>query len=243
MRARPLTIGYARRMEDLQAKPAFLRWSPGVPLGSVVEHTLLSATATRAMVERHCAEARTHALFAVCVNPVHVARCANLLVQTPVRLVSVVGFPLGASARLAKAYECELAVNDGAQEIDMVVYLGALKAGDRHAVREDIEAVVQAAAGRPVKVILETSALNDGEKRLGCALAEEAGASFVKTSTGFGAGGATVADVRLLREVVGDRLGVKASGGIRDLTFAHALLEAGADRIGTSVGVALVTAT
>jgi deoxyribose-phosphate aldolase len=228
-------------MEEPQSPSGFSRWTPGVALADVVEHTLLAATATRAMIERHCAEARTHNLFGVCVNPVHVARCAQLLTQTPVRLVTVVGFPLGASARAAKAHECELAVRDGAQEIDMVVYLGALKAGDRHAVKEDIAAVVAAAAGRPVKVILETSALNDGEKRLGCALAEEAGARFVKTSTGFGSGGATVADVRLLRELVGDRLGVKASGGIRDAAFALELLEAGADRIGTSVGVALVS--
>lgn len=226
-------------MEDSQQPAGFSRWPPGVALASVIEHTLLAPTATRAMVERHCAEARMHGLFAVCVNPVHVARCATLLAQTPVRLVTVVGFPLGANAQAAKAFECELAVREGAQEIDMVVYLGALKAGDRHAVRADIAAVVSAAAGRPVKVILETSALDDGEKRLGCALAQEAGATFVKTSTGFGSAGASVADVRLLRQVVGDRLGIKASGGIRDAAFARELLEAGADRIGTSLGVAL----
>ncbi len=216
------------------------RSSLDLPLALAIEHTLLAANATRAMIERHCAEARAAALFGVCVNPVHVARCASLLAATDTRLITVVGFPLGASAAAAKAFECEIAVRDGAHEIDMVVFLGALKAGDRYAVREDIAGVVKAAAGRPVKVILETSALDDGEKLLGCALAEEAGAAFVKTSTGFGSGGATVADVALLRRAVGDRLGVKASGGIRNAAFARELLAAGADRIGTSLGVALV---
>lgn len=191
------------------------------------------------MIDRHCAEARTHALFGVCVNPVHVARAAQLLAATDVVLVTVVGFPLGASARAAKAFECELAVREGAREVDMVVNLGALKSGDRFAVREDIASVVKAAGDAAVKVILETSLLDDGEKRLGCEIAEEAGAAFVKTSTGFAGGGATVADVQLLRAVVGDRLGVKASGGIRDAAFARELLRAGADRLGTSSGVRL----
>lgn len=214
-----------------------LRWSPGVPLRAAVEHTLLSPVATRAMIERLCAQARTHALFGVCVNPVHVARAAQLLAGTDVTLVTVVGFPLGASARATKAYEAELAVREGAREIDMVVQIGALKSADRFTVREDIASVVTAAGGAPVKVILETALLDDGEKRLGCELAEQAGATFVKTSTGFASGGATVHDVRLLRAQVGDRLGVKASGGIRDAAFARELLLAGADRIGTSAGV------
>jgi deoxyribose-phosphate aldolase len=188
------------------------RWTAEVPLRATIEHTLLAAAATPAMI-------------------------ADLL------LVTVVGFPLGASARAAKAFECELAVREGAHEIDMVVDIGALKAADRFAVREDIAAVVQAASGKPVKVILETALLDDGEKRLGCALAEEAGAAYVKTSTGFAGGGATLHDVALMREVVGDRLGIKASGGIRDLDFARALLAAGADRLGTSAGVALAVAS
>ncbi|HEX2677498.1 MAG TPA: deoxyribose-phosphate aldolase [Polyangiales bacterium] len=213
-----------------------------LPLRAAIEHTLLSPGATRAMIERHCAEARSHALFGVCVNPVHVARASKLLASTEVTLVTVVGFPLGASAHAVKAFECEQAVRDGAQEIDMVIDLGALKAADRHGVKDDIAGVVKAAGGKPVKVILETALLNEGEKRLACAIAEEAGAAFVKTSTGFGGGGATREDVALMRALVGDRLGVKASGGIRDAALARELLAAGANRIGTSQGVALVLA-
>jgi deoxyribose-phosphate aldolase len=209
-------------------------------LGKTIEHTLLQPTASRAMIERHCAEARTYEMFAVCVNPQWVGRAAGVLAQTGVKVVTVVGFPLGATATVAKAFECEYAVRQGADEVDMVVQLGPLKAGDRFTVCEDIRAVVKAAGDRPVKVILETALLNDAEKRLCCALAEEAGARFVKTSTGFGPGGATVADVRLLAEATGGRLGIKASGGIRDAGFARELLAAGASRIGTSQGVALV---
>ena len=210
------------------------------PLAAIIEHTLLAATATRANIDRHCAEARTASLFAVCVNPVHVARAAQVLAGTEVKVVTVVGFPLGATTSAAKAFEAELAARQGAVEIDMVVNIGALKSGDRFVVRDDIATVVRAAGAAKVKVILETSELGDGEKRLGCALAEEAGAAFVKTSTGFASGGASVADVRLLRECVGQRLGVKASGGIRNAAFALELVQAGADRIGTSVGVQLV---
>ena len=220
-------------------------------LAARIEHTLLSALATRAMIDRHCAEARTHELFAVCVNPVWVARAVALLHDTPVRVVTVVGFPLGATTSAAKAFECAHAVEQGVHEIDMVIQLGALKAADRFAVRADIEAVVKAAGGRPVKVILENALLTDSEKLLGCALAEEAGAAFVKTSTGFArpetavAGalgtGATLSDVRLMRQAVGDRLQIKAAGGIRDAAFANELLAAGADRIGTSVGPLLVS--
>jgi deoxyribose-phosphate aldolase len=195
------------------------------------------------MLARHCAEARTHALLGVCVNPVHVAKVAQLVAGTDLLVVTVVGFPLGASVPAVKAFECARAVADGAHEIDMVVNIGALKAADRYAVREDIRAVVDAAGERLVKVILETSLLDDGEKRLGCALAEEAGAAFVKTSTGFAGGGATSHDVALLRAAVGDRLGVKASGGIRELALARELLAAGADRLGTSAGVALAVAS
>ena len=213
-------------------------------LADRIEHTLLSPLATRSMIERHCAQARSYALFGVCVNSVWVPVCADLLRSTQVRVVSVVGFPLGANASAAKAFECELAISQGAHEIDMVLPLGALKAADHHAVLEDISGVVKAAAGRPVKVILETGLLTDPEKRLACALAEQAGATFVKTSTGFARAepsapatlGATLADVALLREAVGSRLGVKASGGIRSAGFARELVAAGADRIGTSAG-------
>jgi deoxyribose-phosphate aldolase len=210
-------------------------------LASVIEHSLLGPTATRAQIERHCAEARTHQLFAVCVNPQWVARAAMVLAETGVRVVTVVGFPLGASTSVVKAFECEYAVSQGAHEIDMVLQIGPLKAGDRFSVCEDIRAVVKAAAGRPVKVILETALLNDGEKRLACALAEEAGAAFVKTSTGFGPAGASAADVRLMREATGGRLLVKASGGIRTASFARELLAAGAARLGCSNSVALLS--
>jgi deoxyribose-phosphate aldolase len=215
-----------------------------------IEHTLLSPLATRVQIDRHCAEARTHQLFAVCVNPTWVQRCVELLRETEALVVTVVGFPFGANTSAGKAFECATAVRQGAAEIDMVLALGALKAGDRFGVRDDIAAVVKAADGRPVKVILETAYLSDAEKQLACALAEEAGAQFVKTSTGFarqefqtGPGqslGATVHDVRLLRACVGERLRVKASGGIRSAELADELIAAGADRIGTSVGPTLL---
>lgn len=217
----------------------------------MIEHTLLSPLATRVQIDRHCAEARTHELFAVCVNPCWVPRCVELLRETPVHVVSVVGFPLGANSSASKAFECSAMVRAGAAEVDMVLQLGALKAGDRFAVRDDIAAVVKAADGRPVKVILETGYLSDPEKVLACALAEEAGAKFVKTSTGFvrselqpkpaPSAGATVHDVRLLRQCVGDRLGVKASGGIRSVELARDLVAAGANRLGTSAGPQLAS--
>ncbi len=212
------------------------RIDPQAPLAGAIEHTLLLPTATRVMVERLCAEARTHNLFAVCVNPCFVARAAGLLADTDVRVVTVVGFPLGASVTKVKAFECTQAIVDGADEIDMVVNLGALKAADRFVVRDDIAAVVAAADGRPVKVILGTSLLSACEKVLACPLAMSAGASYVKTSTGFANGGATLEDVSLLRNTVGEAAGVKASGGIRDAAFARALILAGADRLGNSSG-------
>jgi deoxyribose-phosphate aldolase len=224
---------------------------PSAPeLALKIEHTLLSPLATKAQIDRHCAEARTHLLFGVCVSPQWVARAVELLRETPVQVVTVVGFPLGANTSATKAFECATAIRQGASEIDMVISLGALKAGDRFGVRDDIATVVKAADGRAVKVILETAYLTDSEKQLACSLAEEAGAHFVKTSTGFarqefqvGPGqslGATVHDVRLLRSCVGDRLRVKASGGIRSADLARELVAAGADRIGTSAGPALL---
>ena len=219
-------------------------------LAQKIEHTLLSPLATRAHIDRHCAEARTHQLFGVCVSPLWVARAFELLRETPVCIVTVVGFPHGANTSATKAFECATAIRQGAAEVDMVLSLGALKAGDRFGVRDDIAAVVKAADGRPVKVILETAYLRDTEKQLACALAEEAGAQFVKTSTGYArqeflagpgqSSGATVHDVRLMRSCVGDRLRVKASGGIRSADLARELVAAGADRIGTSAGPALL---
>lgn len=210
-------------------------------LRGAIEHTLLSPRATPAEVVGLCQEAATHGLFGVCVAPLHVAvaRAALSSAAGP-RLVTVVGFPLGASRPDVKAYECALAVDDGADEIDMVLDIGHLCAGDDRPVVGDVAAVVQAAAGRPVKVILETALLDVGQKRRACLAAEAGGAAFVKTSTGFAGGGATVDDIVLMRATIGDRLRIKASGGIRSRKFALSLLDAGADRIGTSRGVALL---
>ncbi|KMO16730.1 deoxyribose-phosphate aldolase [Methylobacterium platani] len=211
-------------------------------LAGLIDHTLLRADATGAEVRRLCEEALAHRLKAVCVNPVHVGPVAEILAGSGVAPCSVVGFPLGASMPADKAAEAAGAVARGAAEIDMVIALGALKDGRHDAVRADIAAVRAACRGRVLKVIVETCLLDEAQKRLACLLAAEAGADFVKTSTGFSTGGATVADVALMRATVGDALGVKASGGVRSLEVARALVEAGATRLGTSSGVALVTA-
>ena len=208
----------------------------------LIDHTLLRPEATAAQVLQLCKEARHFRVAAVCVNPVHVALAAAELRRTPVRVATVVGFPLGASLSATKRLEAKEAIRLGATELDMVLNLGALKAGERKLVRDDIRAVTRPAhaAGVLVKVILETALLTDAEKALACELALAAGADFVKTSTGFGGGGASVADVALMRRVVGTRAGVKASGGIRTAADAHAMIEAGASRIGTSSSVAIL---
>jgi deoxyribose-phosphate aldolase len=210
-------------------------------VAGLIEHTLLRADATRLDVLRLCDEAREHGFAGVCVHPVHVTACAARLAGSGVAVVTVVGFPLGANRTETKVFEARAAVADGADEIDMVPMLGALREGDDAKVGDDVAEVVQAVAPCAVKVILETALLDDASKRRACAIARDAGAAFVKTSTGFGPGGATVDDVRLLRAAVGDALGVKASGGIRDAATARAMVEAGADRIGTSAGVAIVS--
>lgn len=209
-------------------------------LARVVEHTLLAPDATYSSLERLCEEARTFSLFGVCVASAHVARCRSWIAGSHVKLVTVVGFPLGATSTRAKAIETSTAVEEGADEIDMVLSIGALKSGDREAVARDVRAVVDAAGSSPVKVILETALLTEEEKVTACLLARDAGARFVKTSTGFAAGGATVADIALMRRTVGPSIGIKASGGIRDTATADAMLAAGADRIGTSRGIALI---
>lgn len=206
---------------------------------AAIEHTLLAADATFAAIDALCDVARSRSLGGVCVNPIHVARCAARLQGSAVRLVSVVAFPLGASESAAKAFECELAVRAGAQEIDMVAPLGALKAGDWGAVEDDARRVVAAASGRPVKLIIETGLLEDGEKRLACDVARRSGVAFVKTCTGFSKGAATVEDVRLLAAALGGALGIKASAGVRNAAQARALIAAGAARIGTSAGAAI----
>ena len=204
-----------------------------------LEHTLLAATASPAQVEALCDEAAAHGLLGVCVNPLFIARCKARLAGTGVRVVTVVGFPLASSFSEATELECLLAVRAGADEIDAVIRLSAAKSGDWAFVEDDARRIVRAAAGTPVKLILETAVLTPVEIDRACAAALAAGAAFVKTSTGYAAGGATTEAVAQLRRCVGERAGVKASGGIRDLATARAMLAAGADRIGTSAGAAI----
>ena len=207
-----------------------------------IDHTALKPETTRVDVQRLCRETLEHGFAASCVAPAWVAAASGILRGSASSVCAVVGFPHGNSFSEVKAREARRALEAGARELDMVIAVGLLKGGEPDAVRADIEAVVAEArrAGALVKVILETSLLTDAEKVLGCRLAEEAGADFVKTSTGFGPGGATVADTRLLAEAVGGRLGVKAAGGIRTLELALALLEAGATRLGCSRSVELL---
>lgn len=203
------------------------------------DHTILKADATREMVERVCREAREHHFMSVCVNSYYTGFVADELQGSGVRVCTVVGFPLGQMSTKAKVAETRIAVEDGADEIDMVINVGALKGGDDAVVFEDIRAVREACKGKVLKVIIETCLLNEEEKVRACRLAMEAKADFVKTSTGFSTGGATKEDVALMRKTVGDTMGVKASGGIRDKEKAVEMLEAGADRLGTSATIAI----
>ncbi len=209
-------------------------------IAATIDHTLLKATATEAQIKTLCAEARTHRFASVCVNPGWVQLCAAELAGSGVPVCTVVGFPLGANASEIKAAEARLALAQGAREIDMVINIGKAKAGDWAGVEEDIRAVVQASRPALVKVIIETCYLNADEKAKACMAAKAAGANFVKTSTGFGTGGATIEDVALMSATVGDCLKVKASGGIRTRAEAIAMLNAGASRIGASAGVSIV---
>ena len=215
----------------------------GVPedpgLARKVDHTLLKPDATQDQIAQLCYEARKYEFASVCVNPTHVKLCAELLRGSPVKVCTVIGFPLGASATPVKVYETETAIRDGATEIDMVINVGALKAKDFDLVAQDINEVVRVAhaAGAIVKVIIETSLLDQDEKVTACLLSKEAGADFVKTSTGFSGGGATVEDITLMRRVVGPEIGVKASGGVRSYEDAKNMVEAGATRLGASAGV------
>lgn len=210
-------------------------------IARTIDHTLLKPTATRADIVKVCEEARRHHFASVCVNSVWIGLVARLLAGSGVKPICVVGFPLGAMATRSKAQETREAVADGAEEIDMVINIGMLRGGDHDGVFDDIKAVVDAAAGKPVKVILENTMLEREEKVAGCAISKAAGAAFVKTSTGFGGGGATVEDVMLMRAVVGPNMGVKASGGVRTADDARKMLAAGADRLGASASVAIVT--
>ncbi len=215
-------------------------WTKSV-VAKTIDHTLLKPIATAEQVRELCAEARANRFASVCVNPVWVPVAAKELSGSDTLVCTVIGFPLGANATETKAEEARLAVKHGAHEVDMVINIGALKAGDHRIVEEDIRAVVKAAGPKAaVKVIIETCFLSDDEKRTACELAMKAGAHFVKTSTGFGTGGATVEDVRLMRKTVGAACKVKASGGIRSYHDAILMLEAGADRLGTSSGVAII---
>lgn len=212
-------------------------------LAKMIDHTILKADATPAEVEKLCAEAAQHHFASVCVNSSYASLCARLLGGSDVMVCAVVGFPLGAMATGAKAYEAELCAGSGAKEVDMVIEVGRLKAGDFEYVKKDIAAVVDAVKGRAgVKVIIETCLLNDDQKRKACLLAKEAGAAFVKTSTGFSTGGATAEDIRLMRETVGPDMGVKASGGVRTREDALKMIEAGASRIGASSSIAIIGA-
>ena len=204
------------------------------------DHTILKADATRKDVKRVCDEAMAYSFCSVCVNSYYVPYVANLLHGSDVKICSVVGFPLGAMSTRAKALEAKIAVMDGADEIDMVINVGALKDRDYSVVLEDIKAVKEACGENVLKVIIETCLLTDDEKVKACELAKEAGADFVKTSTGFGSAGANVEDVRLMRETVGPDIGVKASGGIHDKEFAKELVDAGANRLGISATIEIV---
>lgn len=219
--------------------------APAVPdrLAPLIDHTLLKPEATAEQVRALCAEAREHGFASVCVNPGFVPLCHELLADAVPKVCTVVGFPLGATSTRSKAFETQVAVTEGAQEIDMVLAVGRLRGGEYDTVLEDIAAVVEAASGRRVKVIIETSLLSTDQKIEACLLAAAAHAHFVKTSTGFSGGGATVEDIRLMRAVVGGGMGVKASGGVRDAEAARALVAVGATRLGTSSGVAIVKGT
>ena len=209
-------------------------------LARFIDHTLLKPEAMAKDIEQLCAEARTHQFYAVCVNSSHVALARDRLEDSEVKVASTVGFPLGAMESDVKRFETEAAIDAGAHEIDVVLNIGWLREGrDTHLLRE-LRDIVEAADERPVKVIIESALLTREEKIRACEMIVEAGARFVKTSTGFGKSGATIEDIKLLRETVGPKFGVKASGGIRDTATALTIIEAGATRIGTSNGVAIV---
>jgi deoxyribose-phosphate aldolase len=208
-----------------------------------IDHTLLRPEATASEIDVLCDEAARHGFASVCVHGIWVGRCAERLLGSRVAVCAVAGFPLGGMASEAKSFEARCAIEDGAREIDMVLAIGALKSGDDRLVREDISAVAEVCRSRGalLKVILETALLTEEEKARACTIAKAAGADFVKTSTGFSKGGATVADVSLLRRIVGPELGVKASGGIRDAKTALEMIRAGATRLGTSSSVRIVS--
>lgn len=226
----------------MPSKPTSAGRLPDRPLASYIDHTLLSPTATEADIVRLCREALQHNFRAVCVNGCHLETAREVLQGSGVSLAAVVGFPLGAMATAAKLCEAGACLLAGADELDMVLNLGWLKAGNHRAVASELRAVREAAPDATLKLILETCFLEEAEKTTACQLALEAGWDFLKTSTGFGRGGATLEDVRLMKRLAAGRMQVKASGGIRDLEAALAFIDAGADRLGTSSGLALMEA-
>jgi deoxyribose-phosphate aldolase len=214
----------------------------GKDIAAMIDHTLLKPDATQDQIAQLCYEARKYGFAAVCVNPTHVRLCSQLLKGTPVHVCTVVGFPLGATPPEVKAYEAQQAIDAGATEVDMVVNVGALKSKDYALVERDIATVATTCHTNKavLKVIIEAALLTDEEKVIACQLAKAAGADYVKTSTGFGPGGATVHDVELMRRAVGPEMGIKAAGGIKSLEDAKAMVTAGATRIGASAGVKIV---
>lgn len=209
-------------------------------ISKYIDHTLLKPEASQEQIEKLLEEAKTYDFMSVCVNPTWVKRAHEILKDSDVKVCTVIGFPLGANTPETKAFEAKNAVDNGADEVDMVINIGELKSGHQEMVQKDIEAVVAAAGDCLVKVIIETCLLTDEEKVTACQLAQAAKADYVKTSTGFSTGGATVADVKLMRETVGPDMGVKASGGVHNYDEAVAMIEAGATRIGASSGIAIV---
>ena len=209
-------------------------------LNKTIDHTILNPDATKDEVIKVIDEAKAYDFASVCLEPCWVTLAAERLADSEVKVCTVIGFPLGANTKTVKAFEAKEAVENGADEVDMVLNIGALKSGEYDLVLEDMKAVREAAKNAVVKVILETCLLTDEEKKKACALAKEAGMDFVKTSTGFSTAGATTEDVKLMREAVGDAMGVKASGGIRDRETAEAMIAAGASRIGASKSIAIV---
>lgn len=210
-------------------------------IASMIDYTLLKADATKEMIEKLCEEALEYEFAAVCISPYYVELSKELLKDSKVKVATVVGFPLGANTKETKAFEARQAIENGADELDMVINIGALKNKDYDLVRNDIKAVVEAAKDRGiVKVIIETSLLTHEEKVLACTLAREAGADFVKTSTGFSTGGATIEDITLMKATIGEDLKIKASGGIRDYKTAKSMIDAGASRIGASSSIKIV---
>lgn len=240
----PLIAQHLGQPVEMQTKPSQVE---GVALSAsqiaaLIDHTLLKPDASEGQIRQLCAEAVQYGFASVCVNATWVALCAELLTGSPCKVCTVIGFPLGATLATVKAFESRQAINLGAQEVDMVLNVGRLKSGQHEQVFADIAGVVEVAhgSGALVKVILETALLSEEEKIVACILVQRAGADFVKTSTGFGGGGATEADIRLMRRVVGPQMGVKASGGVRTAADALKLVAAGATRIGASAGVQIV---